>query len=588
MCLINRLCVMVVIILSLLINVYPQQLIKGTVTDSLSQKPLPYASIGIVGTGKGTISNEQGNFVLQINGNENIAIGISTIGYHNKVITLPHSIDTNLIVYLTPNEIRLTEVMVVFDFANKLLDKMITKYISAQTQPQINTRSYLKLFSSSNGVTYENLEAIYTATASDRKTHDIQIENGRYGLIDSFIKRNLVYSVDFSKLITYLNLFNHETMQKANYPLFPLFVKNRKKFVDVKFAGFEDREGKVARINIAPKSIYDGEYFNMSLWINTINYNLEKVSAEIKEPIESPIYIYDKSKLDIKQLSLDIIFDSFGDSVNSYPKFYSVRMDYTIPSKDSLRVNTNVQFINYERMDKNENIRYREYASDYDLIKTLLYLPEWWKKKNIIARTESEMEINERFNRLRYYDNAFTSLKDTQLFLSKGFAVCSLNRKHLYKLASLSDEDSRLRTDSFFLIQVRNGVREKVGGLYFDLVFLYACYENQFKYVCLPVFDYKSSWVIPEYKSSLEIETLTQLLNRLYFLYSKKMEMAIDDEVDLCANRSEVERIKQNYLTELDEMKDKMIDEVWKKGEILKWEKTIQSELSQLDINESE
>lgn len=86
-----------------------QVVIDGVVLDRETGKPIPFASIGIVGTALGTSSNLDGQFSLAVTGN--VTLKITCVGYES--ITLTASADMGMI-KLQPIATQLKEV-VVFD-----------------------------------------------------------------------------------------------------------------------------------------------------------------------------------------------------------------------------------------------------------------------------------------------------------------------------------------------------------------------------------------------------------------------------------------------------------------------------------------
>jgi len=65
------------------------QEIKGTILDSLNSTPLEYASVGLVGTRYGCITNQQGIFYLEVPEQESeTLIRISMIGYKSQSFAL--------------------------------------------------------------------------------------------------------------------------------------------------------------------------------------------------------------------------------------------------------------------------------------------------------------------------------------------------------------------------------------------------------------------------------------------------------------------------------------------------------------------
>lgn len=74
-----------IIIISSL-NLFSQDLLEGQIIDGPSKLPLAWVNIGIVGENIGTVSNNEGNFKIEINEKYNQdTLRISTIGYKEQL-----------------------------------------------------------------------------------------------------------------------------------------------------------------------------------------------------------------------------------------------------------------------------------------------------------------------------------------------------------------------------------------------------------------------------------------------------------------------------------------------------------------------
>jgi hypothetical protein len=75
-----------------------QLIITGKITDAESSEPLPYATIGIIHRGRGTVTNYNGEFVLKITEQcLNDTLSVSYVGYKNREIlvkSLPGNVMT--------------------------------------------------------------------------------------------------------------------------------------------------------------------------------------------------------------------------------------------------------------------------------------------------------------------------------------------------------------------------------------------------------------------------------------------------------------------------------------------------------------
>lgn len=65
------------------------QIVKGSVVDSKTGEPLPYASVGILNTPYGAVADEEGRFAFESNGQEvSSIVRVSMIGYEAQQYTL--------------------------------------------------------------------------------------------------------------------------------------------------------------------------------------------------------------------------------------------------------------------------------------------------------------------------------------------------------------------------------------------------------------------------------------------------------------------------------------------------------------------
>jgi len=93
---------------SLLCQTY---VLSGIVQDAESQQPLPSATIRIVGTSKGTVTNAQGQFRISLS-QGNISVAISYLGYESDTIVARLNKNIFRSVHLRPNAIQLAGVTV--------------------------------------------------------------------------------------------------------------------------------------------------------------------------------------------------------------------------------------------------------------------------------------------------------------------------------------------------------------------------------------------------------------------------------------------------------------------------------------------
>ncbi|PLW95544.1 MAG: hypothetical protein C0592_00015 [Marinilabiliales bacterium] len=85
--------------------------ILGTITDSITGKPLPLVSIAIQGTSAGTSTDFEGSFQLESNIDADSLL-ISCVGYHSQIIPVKKGQFQEVFIALVPKNITLNEVII--------------------------------------------------------------------------------------------------------------------------------------------------------------------------------------------------------------------------------------------------------------------------------------------------------------------------------------------------------------------------------------------------------------------------------------------------------------------------------------------
>ncbi|GHT60975.1 hypothetical protein FACS189451_02050 [Bacteroidia bacterium] len=87
--------------------------ISGSVKNIRTKKKIAYVNVSVVGTNVGTISNEDGEFVLKLtNSLETTEIELSSVGYYNSKIEVSQDHEQNRTFYMNPRSLELSTVEV--------------------------------------------------------------------------------------------------------------------------------------------------------------------------------------------------------------------------------------------------------------------------------------------------------------------------------------------------------------------------------------------------------------------------------------------------------------------------------------------
>ncbi|GHV72439.1 hypothetical protein FACS1894201_01590 [Bacteroidia bacterium] len=159
--------------------------IGGVVKNAKSKKNLEYINVSVVGTNIGTITNENGEFVLKINRGLNVSeIEFSGVGYYNARQAIDASDLFGQVFYLSPRSIELAEIEVLgwkhpMDLVMAAIDKVETNY---SLTPNLLTAFYRETIQ--KGERYVNISEavmdVYKSSYNAGTTGDrVQILKGR-------------------------------------------------------------------------------------------------------------------------------------------------------------------------------------------------------------------------------------------------------------------------------------------------------------------------------------------------------------------------------------------------------------------------
>ncbi len=107
----SRFLLYTLVLTSLIHSLYAQKLLRGTVRDSETNQPLPAANIQIEGTFSGTITNDEGEYLLQIK-ELPATLVVSYIGYATKRVEVRADSPDRIDIFLQPISYQLEPIVV--------------------------------------------------------------------------------------------------------------------------------------------------------------------------------------------------------------------------------------------------------------------------------------------------------------------------------------------------------------------------------------------------------------------------------------------------------------------------------------------
>lgn len=120
------------------VSTFGQQLVEGTIIDKETGKPVPFASIGIVGSSKGTSSNIEGQFSISVL--EPFSLKITCIGYETLVIS---SVSEASLIELKPKVTELTAIVILDKTVNA---RRVMRKAFANIPKNYSTQPFLQKF----------------------------------------------------------------------------------------------------------------------------------------------------------------------------------------------------------------------------------------------------------------------------------------------------------------------------------------------------------------------------------------------------------------------------------------------------------
>jgi hypothetical protein len=128
------------LMLGCIIQVLGQDMhVRGTVSCSIDSLPLFPVSIFVSGSTVGAITNEQGEFSLEIPGNLNVSntLCFSFVGMRRECIDITVQEQNSINVFMEPDIINLAEVTIVYDTLMHRSQRYLTEY-NPETIVKIN------------------------------------------------------------------------------------------------------------------------------------------------------------------------------------------------------------------------------------------------------------------------------------------------------------------------------------------------------------------------------------------------------------------------------------------------------------------
>lgn len=559
-----------------------QNYITGIVKDSITSEPVSFATIGIAGTNKGTITNEKGEFILKTDALPN-KILISSIGYKNITVIANRE---KLTILLSPSNTFLKPIVIKAGEAEQLFLKVYTK-LQSENNSFIKSKAFFRLTTKTDNQYTEMIESFYTAYLNNTGIKSWEFEQGRYALLKSE-KQNIIASLDFSTFNRQLDLLNKEKIN-SNIPDFPFRKKALSKYYFSIEERYLDGEDEIIKLKFEHRNNSSGFFYNGVIHINARTLRISRVEAYTKNMLIPPISLSShQGKIDSFEIKLDIKYRVIHNlSVPLYVQ-YDFKYLYTpsfAPKGKTITTRSKLVFFYYENKEYGiKEIPGDSYNSDYDLIEQNLYLPWFWENNKILAETPIEKQVRISFEENKSFGKTYNTKNDTLQLNAEGYYIRQQDRTITLNDIILS-EPANTRNESFVLVAQNPKTQQidTVGGIYSDLFFAYNCHNDTFYYILLPLIDLQATFFTTHSRESNYIEQILVLYTDLLECYCRELKKYISETQNRCQHKN---LIRLKYIETLDAFhveKFQLIEEVWEDKELAKWQDKISKRLSGLE-----
>jgi hypothetical protein len=374
--------------------------IKGIIVDSVSNKPLAYASVYLKNTRVGTFTNADGAFKLPISG-VNDTLLIRYIGYKDKYVIISDS--TTLLIKLDPAPFILSKVEVIhYDekyLASIIHDCIVKKTYSGKT---IDCKSFAKINTYQNDtILREAFEAFYNTEINEFRVKKNNFKNGLL-LTSKYNNNKMFRTLDlFSVIIPRLRIYSKPLPNSTNYgeiqyiqkieaqiklgnPINSYYKSEITK--DFTLTGLA-LDKKTLRINYYSKQ--DTSVFGY-LTIDIERNDLLEFSNNAFYTTELP-FETDNSNYHIHNVKLNthIIFN------NNRPKLLNIKItfDYkNIKTQEVEKIKISAKQLLYDFGNKFSELQpnFVENYDDYTLLAITPIIPELWQNELVLLKTVSE------------------------------------------------------------------------------------------------------------------------------------------------------------------------------------------------------
>ena len=260
--------------------------VRGTISDSSTRKPLPYASILLSGTTRGAISNSDGEFTFKLRPGRHSFI-IKYVGYRTDTVNINVPLNEKIVINLVKQPVLLPEVLVTSeDPAYRIIREAIKrKRINRKGLENYEYGSYIKNVIRSEGDIALVQEMIIKGyRLKDKKTREFILETHRT------VNQKKIPNFNMAEDLTDKHLpdFSADTLTLLMNTVYLPIADNAFGYYDYKLLKtIQTDNAPVYEIRVIPRSSIQ-PLLEGIIYIEGEDYSIVKVDLKASEGVRFP------------------------------------------------------------------------------------------------------------------------------------------------------------------------------------------------------------------------------------------------------------------------------------------------------------
>ncbi|HNW74854.1 MAG TPA: carboxypeptidase-like regulatory domain-containing protein [Bacteroidales bacterium] len=569
-------------------SAFTQQTVQGTVTDARTGERLPWCSIAVKGTGKGTITNSEGIFrLILIPGHDTLVI--TYVGYARLQLPVTR-LARDPVIKLNRAGIQLAELVIHAndEYLYKILEKCRQRILRDKRNHQ--AKVYYGISTSTREQPIELVECYYNGYLKGISVDSLLFRNGRVGCAE--LDQRYFLTLNTSKAVSQLSLTRK--YPDPHYPIIPLQLTG-KALRNAYILTPEKSSSDMVCIGFRPRSGF-GKYFSGSVWIDLETKDIVKIKLETVNTSRHPFApIYPGDRLDEVNLSINETFrkTETGNTLEQVRFSYSLTYHttrtpqgvITSGNSSSRRIETHGILFLYDYEEPFILPRF-DYFSEYDDYHKMSIIPfnrEFWSTSQVLVLSEEQKK------ELGFFTGKGVTLNFSESghgrdFLEQVHYDSSLAKSYYTfwdSTRQITLNRSLPRNREYSPIKINGAIRTDLYRLEVQLLLDVTCINDSCFCRSYTVFD--------EWRSMFHLpwEAYTGTFINLYFdLYEKerrKMQCVLDSRKWTAV---QVDSVYQSTLKSAKAVTNRYLGEV-KTGEnkkaLEKWEEVVRKELGKIE-----